>query len=157
MLPAMGGLLPGGDARWIGDRVVIAQTRGGDYGIETVTTLTVASALPPRALFAELLSPGPVLGLRATESDLWALSYAKGYEGDGPLPNERVLWRLDPTTAVPELQVLSSVPELQALASGARPQHDARESLCRTLDRIRRDRARGCAGSRRRTRSATTE
>lgn len=109
MLPAMGALLPGGGAHWIGDRVAIAQTRGGDYGIETVTTLTLATALPPRTLVAELRSPGPVLSLRATESDLWALSYGKGYEGDGPLPNERVLWRLDPTTAAPQLEVLASV------------------------------------------------
>jgi hypothetical protein len=64
MLPATGALLPNGEAYWIGDRVVIARTLGGDYGVQTVTTLTVASALPPRALFAELGSPGPVLSLR---------------------------------------------------------------------------------------------
>jgi hypothetical protein len=91
---------------WGPDRFVLMSTEGGDFGLVTATTLTVVSASAPYPLLATFSMPGPVLGWRATATDLWALSYSSNFEyGERP-PATRYLLRIDPNVGAPEATII---------------------------------------------------
>ncbi len=90
-----------GDLYWIGDRLIGAITEGHDYDILVTSRLELSSIDDPVTSLGSVPSPGPFIALRATRSELWALSYAEDYIFGEEPPSQRVLWRLDPTEAAP--------------------------------------------------------
>jgi hypothetical protein len=101
--------LPNGSPSWVGERWVFTESSGADIGNAPRTRVVVMTAEVSPRWIAGLDSPGLVLVTRATARDVWALSYAREFDAGQVLPEDRVLWRLDPSGRPPNIRVLSGV------------------------------------------------
>jgi hypothetical protein len=130
--------LPAGESvHWVGERLVIGRTEGSDWGIVVQSRLTVTSATRPETVIAELPSPGPVITLRATQRDVWGLSYAKNYEYGTAPPSARRLWRVDPGAPTPDIIVLEdvAVDDVEQLEASGDRVYVLRRQRVQVLDR----------------------